>query len=116
VEANIDCQIDCHGGCSAELQGGCEIDCQSPEGALFCDGQYVDHNGNLESCINGLNAFLTSHVDASASANCDDSGCHAEASATCGSVAALGADTGLPWYAALVGAFGVVALRRRRRS
>jgi MYXO-CTERM domain-containing protein len=45
-KANIDCQIDCQADgfaeCEAMLEGGCEAQCEKPEGAIFCDGQFVD--------------------------------------------------------------------------
>jgi MYXO-CTERM domain-containing protein len=49
VEANFDCSF----SCSADLQGGCDIACTSPDGALFCDGQYVAFS-NLDECVNAL--------------------------------------------------------------
>jgi hypothetical protein len=36
------------------MEGGCVTDCTSHEGALFCDGQFVDHDNNLEKCIDAL--------------------------------------------------------------
>jgi hypothetical protein len=95
VEANLQCNLECQ----AELQGGCEVECQSPEGALFCDGQYVDHGGNLEKCIAALNAYLEVEVDASSSAACEGNSCSAEAQASvrC-SVAEVGAPAGAPSY------------------
>ena len=50
----------------SELSGGCEAECESPEGALFCDGQYIDHGGNLEECIASLKALFDIDVDVSA--------------------------------------------------
>jgi len=49
--AHVDasCQAKCVGNCNAELVGGCKTDCQAPEGALFCDGQYVTVD-NLDDC------------------------------------------------------------------
>lgn len=49
VEANFDCNIDC----TAELQGGCETQCQAPEGALFCDGQYLNVT-DIPACVQYL--------------------------------------------------------------
>jgi hypothetical protein len=50
--------------CHTRVEGGCEVACQEPEGALFCDGNYVDHDGNLESCIAAIDAALNIEVDA----------------------------------------------------
>lgn len=87
ARANMDCQIDCQAmgfaACKAELQGGCEGACTAPEGALFCDGQYVDHGGNLAECSAALRAALDIEVDSSAvgeaSSSCDGGSCEAEA-------------------------------------
>lgn len=58
VDTNLDCQIDCqaeaHADCEAEVTGGCKTACETEEGALFCDGQYVDHGNNLEQCLEAL--------------------------------------------------------------
>jgi hypothetical protein len=89
AKASAKCQIDCQakleGSCKADLQGGCKAQCQKPEGALFCDGQYVDAGNNLRSCIDALNAYLNVKVSGSASAECQGNACTAEAedSATC---------------------------------
>lgn len=116
AEANMDCHIDCQGGCSAELQGGCTAQCESPDGALFCDGQYVDHNGNLESCIAALNAYLSVDVETSGSAACDGSSCTAEGSCSASSIGPKPSSQSLPWFAAGLAALGIAAARRRRRS
>ncbi len=74
AQANVDCQVQCQAGgfveCEAELSGGCEAECRAPEGALFCDGQYVDHGGNLRECIDALEASLEIEVQGSAMVTC----------------------------------------------
>jgi len=113
AEANMGCHIDCQ----AELSGGCQVECQSPEGALFCDGQYVDHGGNLQECINALNSFLDVEVSGSFDAGCEGGTCSAEAegSISCAIADGPAPSDGLPWFAAV--ALGIVAsLCRRRRS
>lgn len=88
-QAHMDCQIDCQAKgmaeCQTNLQGGCEVQCDDPEGALFCNGNYIDHNGNLQECIAALDAFLKAHVDASASysGSCEGNTCTAEGKAAC---------------------------------
>lgn len=88
ANANFDCQAQCQvsgeADCEAEIEGSCEVECQSQEGALFCDGEYVDHGGNLESCIDALRAALDIEVDAHSSgeASCTDGeGCMARGEA-----------------------------------
>jgi MYXO-CTERM domain-containing protein len=114
IEADFDCNIECQ----AELSGGCEIACESPEGALYCDGQYVDHGGNMASCISALNAYLDVEVDASASAACEGGKCTAEAEASCqASIGPRPSSQTVPWFAAGLAALGLaVAARRRRRD
>jgi len=117
AEANVDCQVDCQSrgfvDCQAELQGGCEVECQRPEGALFCDSQYVDHGGHLEECIDSLRAELNIEVDGYAEGSCSSGSCQGEAG---GSISCAVAPEGR-------GALGVGALvllmlglgRRRRQ-
>ena len=76
VDPNLDCQIDCQADaqadCEAEVKGGCEVECKAQEGALFCDGQYIDHGGKLDECIAALKAALNVKVTSMASG---ESGC-----------------------------------------
>ncbi|NVB39723.1 hypothetical protein G6O69_17905 [Pseudenhygromyxa sp. WMMC2535] len=74
AEINMDCQIDCQADlyveCQAELQGGCEAQCEQPEGALFCDGQFIEvSEANLDECIDALAALLDIEVEFEASAS-----------------------------------------------
>lgn len=81
VETNLDCQISCqaeaHADCELEVTGGCKTACESMEGALFCDGQYVDHGSNLEQCLDALRnldahveVMAEGHAEGSVSSNC----------------------------------------------
>ena len=87
ADANFDCQAMCqsdsYGSCETDVQGGCELDCQGQDGALFCDGQYVDHNNHLEECVAALRALLNIEVSghADSSSSCNGNTCMAEASA-----------------------------------
>lgn len=89
-EVNVDCQVDCQASgyaeCEAELMGGCMVACTEPDGALFCDGQYVDHNDNLDMCIDALRSALDVEVDVSArgSSMCDGGTCSAEGEVSAG--------------------------------
>jgi len=117
ADANIDCQVSCQSDCSAELSGGCEAECQSPEGALFCDGQYIDHGGNLDECIGALRSLLNIEVDVSATGNasCENGECTADGQvdASCSMTPGPSRDAGLAW-ASLAGLLGLAAFRRRR--
>lgn len=122
AEANIDCQIDCQADgrvdCEASLKGGCEAQCQKPDGAIFCDGNYVDHGDNLAMCIDALDALLDVDVDASASAGgeCAGGTCKANAEASVGTDCSVSPVSQNGAVGALV-LSGLVLLgfRRRRR-
>lgn len=116
AQANVDCQIECQASgfaeCEADLQGGCEAQCQRPDGALFCDGQFVDA-ANLDACIAALQALFAIRVEvyADGSAECNGNTCYAEGEVGCSCDA--GGPGDLPLAAAL-GLLGLGALRRRR--
>jgi MYXO-CTERM domain-containing protein len=98
VDANFECSLDCQ----AEMQGGCELDCTQPEGALFCDGQYIAV-ADLPACLE----YLATNFEVNAYAEGS-----AEASVTC--AAAPGNDGESAILIAMAG-IGIVAVRRRRR-
>ena len=105
AEVNMDCQLACHSSsfttCETELTGGCVADCRTREGALFCDSQFVDHDDNLQRCIDALrNLEIT--VEGSFSFSAD---------AGCGLV--RGAKPS-PFSVALL-LLGLIGLWRRRR-
>lgn len=120
ARANVDCQIDCQADgfaeCKVDLQGGCEARCERPEGALFCDGQYVDHGNNLKECIAALEQQLDIAVDVrgSAEAECDNGTCEASAEgAIACAVDPEPRPVGALWATALL---GIGAWLRRRRA
>ncbi len=125
AKVNVDCNVDCSkaatGQCFASAKGGCEAACSKPEGALFCDGKYVDSGNNLQDCVGALNAFLKTHVDASAtgSASCSGGSCKAEgeAGASCGTIEPRGRKdvVGLGAMGLLLGV-GLLASRRSKRA
>jgi hypothetical protein len=125
AKTNMSCQVDCQAtlsvDCHAELEGGCKAACSSPEGALFCDGQYVDHNGNAQACMDAVAAW-TAEINASASgstsAQCSGGSCTAEAEgdAGCGMSVANGTTDGsAPYALGLIGALGALLFGRARR-
>lgn len=108
---NFDCDFDCF----AELQGGCDVSCQEPSGALFCNGQYV-HASDIEACITYL-AEQGIEVDVSArgEVTCDLSGCEGSGSAS-GCSAATVPIAGASGGALLLAGLGLaIAVARRRR-
>jgi hypothetical protein len=115
VDANLDCQVECqteaHADCEAEVTGGCKVACESDEGAIFCDGQYVDHGNNLEQCLDALRN-LDVQVEAHGSAE-------GSVSSNC-SVAKPGAfgtrpASSIAWWG-MLGLLGLVCWRKIRCS
>ena len=116
-KANIDCQLNCqsqgYAQCKTDLSGGCTAQCSKPEGAVFCDGNYVDSGNNLQNCIEALNAIL--HVKVDASASCSGNSCQAQAKAAATCAASPTSDY-TPVNGAVLGAgLGLAALTFRRR-
>jgi len=95
------------------LSGGCKTQCEKPEGALFCDGNYVDTGNNLQNCIDALNAIL--HVKVDASASCSGSPCQAEAKAAASCAASPSHDATPVSAGFLAAGLGLVAMTVRRR-
>lgn len=119
AEANFDCQVKCQAprfdSCQAELSGGCKTQCEG-DGALFCDGRFIDHGGRLDACVDALEAYLKSKVKVHghADADCEDGTCHAEVGGgiSCDCRAAQGDGPSAWWSASLLALLGL----RRRRS
>jgi MYXO-CTERM domain-containing protein len=116
AKANVDCQSELYADCEVEMSGGCKTACETMEGALFCDGQYVDHGNNLEECIAALEAALDIQVEgyAEGSSECANGTCTAEGEAGVKCSAAPHAPASAGGLAAL-GMLGAVLWRRRRR-
>jgi hypothetical protein len=81
--------------CETSGQGGSKDACTSRDGALFCDGQYVDYGDNLQACIDALNTEISAHVMGKAEAPSSRTGsaCNASAKAQ-GRVQVLGLEPG----------------------
>lgn len=122
AKANLSCQIDCQDEsfdkCQAELKGGCKASCESEDGALFCDGQYVDHGGHLDKCVTAIEAIIKEKVKgyAHGEASCSGSSCTAEgeAGASCECNAMPGRTRDYSLLSLLGLALGVTVLWRRR--
>jgi hypothetical protein len=121
AEANVDCQVSCqangYADCTASLSGGCTAQCSAPMGALFCDGQYVDVGGDIESCLTDLKNLLNIQVSASASCSGDECSAMADASASCAASPEGGSPlTGGAAVCGLVFVAAGVARRRNRKA
>jgi MYXO-CTERM domain-containing protein len=116
AEANFSCQIDCqadgYATCTVDAQGACMTHCDTEEGALFCDGEYVDYGNNLDDCVNALKDLLGIEVEGYAMAECHDNSCEAEAGGSVG--CQVGGASGGAGLAVLFGLFMLGATRRRR--
>jgi hypothetical protein len=106
-----------YASCETMLTGGCQTQCTQPQGALFCDGQYVDTGNNLQQCISDLKSALNITVQASASGSCSGNQCmgEAQASASCSASGAGAAQAGGEGLLLAGMGFGLVAFARRAR-
>ncbi len=115
AEANFDCQIDCQAdlqvSCEADMQGGCEVQCTQPQGALFCNGQYVAFD-DVQACLAALAAEL--NIEVSGSAECSNGRCEAEGMISCG--ATMDPDRSFGGIMALFFGLGLLGAARRRRD
>jgi hypothetical protein len=72
ADVNMDCQIDCqsdlYAECKVDFQGGCETQCESPSGAIFCDGQFIE-TSNIDNCVDALRDLLNASVEFEAEAS-----------------------------------------------
>lgn len=70
ADINLDCQIGCQSDlyidCKASFQGGCEAQCEQPEGAIFCDGQFIEVS-SVANCVAALQDLLDIEFEAEAS-------------------------------------------------
>jgi MYXO-CTERM domain-containing protein len=83
---------------------------------MFCNGQYVDTNGNAQGCMDALVAlFPTIKFSGSASGSCSGNTCQAQAEgkASCAMSEQPTDSSGMA--AALAGLAGLTVVARRRR-
>lgn len=101
---DVDANFNCTAQCRADLKGGCDVACDSPDGALFCDGQYINVT-DLPACLEYLasNFNVKAEAHAEASGSIDVTGCAMNP-------AAAGAGTAGLFAASL----GLLFARRRR--
>jgi MYXO-CTERM domain-containing protein len=114
--ANINCDVSCY----ADLKGGCDVQCQDPSGALFCNDQYVAA-GDIDACITYIQDNYNGevNVEARGEVTCDLNGCLSSTDTKLGycsvsNIGALAGGTGGVAAAAL--ALGAALARRRRSS
>lgn len=122
AEANAECQIDCQAegyiDCKADLQGGCEVACESPEGAVFCDGQWINTD-DFDACIEAIQEAFDIEVEGYAEASCDGNTCTAEAGCSASTVSTMEPTSNDYKYGMMAVGLGVMGLfgaRRRNRK
>jgi MYXO-CTERM domain-containing protein len=121
ANCQVDCQADGYADCRGQLKAQCEGQCTKPEGALFCDGQYIDEGGHLEDCIGSIEDWISSHVDVSAqgtaSGSCVNNMCQGEAEgsakASCATVPGGPAGAGVALFGMVLA--GAAIARRKRQ-
>jgi len=96
--------------CEASVSGGCKAQCSKPEGAIFCDGKYVDVGNNFQKCMDQLNAFLNVKVQGSCMGNT------CQGSVSCGSISPGEPAVGGTGMILGMGAIAIAFARRRRRK
>jgi hypothetical protein len=60
-----ECRGDLYVDCKASFQNTCEAQCESPSGAIFCDGQFIE-TSNIDDCVDALRSLLNANVEAHA--------------------------------------------------
>ncbi len=117
-QAYFDCQVECQRpqfpSCETEIRGGCRVACDTEQGALFCDGSYVDHDGNLEECLDSLRGLLDIMV--SGSASCSGNSCEAEGAISCSCTASDAQSDAMGGTAVFLGGLFLFGLSRRRND
>jgi MYXO-CTERM domain-containing protein len=82
-----------------------------------CDGEYVDHGGNLEQCLESLRAVVEveGYSEWESSANCDGGHCEASAEGGAGVSCALSPAQPSSPLTLASGVMALIGLRLRRR-
>lgn len=121
AKANMSCQVDCQAKgfvtCETKLEGGCKTACTKPDGALFCDGQYVDVQDQIDKCVEALADFQIEVTGyARGDANCERGTCTAtgEAGFSCAQSGSGAGESGSALgILGAIAAFGLAVGRRK---
>ena len=123
AEADFECQVDCqsksYAECETELRGGCEAQCEVDEGVASCDGEYIDHGGKLEDCLDSIQATIEANIDGYAEwesrGSCDGNSCEGEVKGEAGVSCAAAPHSSTNPFAFALAALALVGVRLRRR-
>jgi hypothetical protein len=118
MSCQVDCQYDKYVGCETELKGGCEAACSKPDGALFCDGQYVDVGEQLDQCVADLKSLFEIEVTGYAygDAQCSNGECTAEGHAGCSCAQGVGLGSSSGSALGILGAIAAFGMALGRRK
>jgi len=113
---NVDCSSDLYLECESAASGGCQTACESVDGALFCNGQWVNTD-DVTSCADELIAYFDIEITGYAEADCEGNTCTAEAGCTtsCATGSTDNADFSFGLMMMGFAGAGVAAARRVRR-
>jgi hypothetical protein len=102
--------------CESDLQGGCEIACKAPEGAIFCNGEWINTD-DLDACASAIEDAFTITVTGYAHGSCSGDSCEAEAgvSAKCSTANPGSEDFNYGFMGLGVVGLGIAAARRRKK-
>jgi MYXO-CTERM domain-containing protein len=122
MACQIQCQETSFDTCKTDYTATCKTQCSQPQGALFCDGSYVDVGSNLTDCVDALNAIVTNKitlsVTASGSTTCSGDTCTSTGTtttkATCSASSAPAPGGPLAAFGAVF-AMALAAARRRSK-
>jgi hypothetical protein len=71
--ATTTCKGGCETECTEQLKGACNTKCTTTEGALFCDGQFIDTGSTIKDCVTEIEGQGTVVVDKGGDAICSSS-------------------------------------------
>ncbi len=63
MECQLECQAEGYRECLANMEGTCETECEVSERALFCNGQYIAHGGDLDRCLATLQTQMHTEIE-----------------------------------------------------
>src|SRR6185312_10421256 len=111
VQANVECQTNC---VEQVTLPSCQASCELPEGALFCDGQYIDLTSAGSDCL----AYLEAQ-GFSVSGSCTETlaGASCASSVSCAAAPSVGAASdrwGVAGLTGLMMGLGLLISRRKR--
>jgi hypothetical protein len=121
ASCNASCQVqvnvDCHVNCTASVElPTCSADCQSTQGALFCDGQYVDLVTVTSDCLTYLETHGVTITETCSTSSANGTNCTASLGCSASSVGTSQDRWGFLGMTGIMMGLGLAVSRRRRRA